>query len=267
MAWFKSQIDVTLINDATGEILGVTRMPPANLPESFEVATTLHLGEEEWSVVDAQPQTRQAYSKSKRLLLRLRRIEMVDPRTILFSLPSICKVIPKLGEEKLAGNELQIAEDDWRQVEFVSAELAPAVDDEIAKIRLIHENCAASVGWREIHVRAEPVTPIVCDLSLPDLATALGVEPNPIGITYYGAPSRIADGYAFTSLEGVTIYGVAPSAKVRVIAFAQFPDQADNSLWRQRLQSLVRDISLHWVHWCRCIRAATDDPLFLMSDN
>ena len=39
------KVAVTLIDGATGEVLANTDMQPADLPESFEVETTLHLGE------------------------------------------------------------------------------------------------------------------------------------------------------------------------------------------------------------------------------
>src|SRR6478609_4441659 len=102
MAWFKREVTVTLIDDVTDEPIGVTKMPPADLPETFERETTLHIGDVDWSVVDATPKTRPEYSASKSLTLRLRRIEKVDPRNILFSLPSICDYIPPLGNEPVA---------------------------------------------------------------------------------------------------------------------------------------------------------------------
>ena len=75
------------------------------------------------------------FAKTKLLTLRIRRIEKIDPRQILFSLPSICDFIPLQADRPLAGGELVIAEDAWRQLEFVSHELAKEADDEIASIR------------------------------------------------------------------------------------------------------------------------------------
>lgn len=143
MTWFSSKVKVTFIDEATGGSFGVTEMLPTDLPESFEIDTTLHLGNEDWSVVGAQPKTRAEYEKSKSLVLRLRRIEM-DPSNIMFSLPSICDSIPGVTEHKLSGAEFILAEDDWRQFEFVSNDRAADVDDEIEKIRLIHENASES---------------------------------------------------------------------------------------------------------------------------
>jgi hypothetical protein len=261
MAWFSSKVKVTFIDDATGESFGVTEMPPADLPESLELDTTLHLGNEDWSVVDAQPKTRAEYAKSKTLTLRLRRIEMMDPGDILYSLPSICDAIPGLNNQPLSGNEFVLAEDDWRQFELVSNDLAKEVDDEIEKIRLIHENSSADVGWREIHVRSKPELPLTCSLELGDLTNALHVTNQSIGVTYRGAQSQIADGYAFTT-NGLTVYGVAPNCEVQTIAFDQYSDTSADSDAIAWIKSLSKDLNLDLVYWCRCARVSPDDPLF-----
>jgi hypothetical protein len=262
MSWFSSKVKVSFIDDTTGESLGVAEMPPADLPESFELDTTLHLGDDDWSVVDASPKTRAEYAKSKALTLRLHRIERIDPRHILYSLPSICDAIPAVNDQLLSGTEFVLAEDDWRQFELVSNELAREVDEEIAKIRLIHDNATAEVGWREIHIRTKPEAPLVCNLTLTDLARTLNISVQMNGVTYHGASSRIADGYALTTKDGLTVYGVAPNGNVQVIAFGQYPASTPNHESIDRLKSLAHDLNLDLVNWCRCARVASDDSLF-----
>ncbi len=85
MGWFSRKVQVTFINDATGEVIGTTRTPPADLPETFEIATTLHLGDADWSVMHAEPHTRELYTKSGTLTLRLRKIEMMATDEIMYS--------------------------------------------------------------------------------------------------------------------------------------------------------------------------------------
>ena len=114
---------------------------------------------------------------------------MIDPNDILFSSPSICDSIPGVNEEPVSGNEFVLAEDDWRQLEFVSKDLASVVDDEIAKIRRILKNAAG----REIHLRSNPEVPLVNDFSLVDLASSLNVLAEPVGVTYRGASSPIVE--------------------------------------------------------------------------
>ena len=85
MGWFSRNVVVNFIDDATGVAFAKTEMPPADLPESFEIETTLQLGEDNWSIVHAEPKTRAEYSKSGSLTLRLRKIEMVTAESLSFS--------------------------------------------------------------------------------------------------------------------------------------------------------------------------------------
>ena len=261
MAWFTSKVSVTFIDDANGEAFAATEMPPGDLPESFELDTTLHLAGEDWTVVDAQPSSRSEYARSKVLTLRLRRVEMVDPSTLLFSLPSICDSIPGINDRPISGDEFLLAEDDWRQVELVSKDFSRDVDDEIVHIRKIHENASAKVGWREIHVRSKIEFPIACSLGLADLANALTVSSAPTGLAYHGAASGIADGFSFRA-DGLTIYGVAPNGNVQTIAFDQYSDVSPASQSIELVKSLAQNLGLDLVYWCRCLRVSPYDPLF-----
>lgn len=85
MGWFTRQVELTLVDDATGEAFATTKMAPDALPESFEVATTMHICDAEWSVVHAAPSTRSEYKKTGAVTLRLRRIETMSPEAIGFS--------------------------------------------------------------------------------------------------------------------------------------------------------------------------------------
>lgn len=139
--------------------------------------------------------------------------------------------------------------------------LAHDVDDEIEKIRLIHENAAAEVGWREIHVRSKPDFPLTCTLGLADLANALNITGRSVGVTYRGAQSQIADGYAF-QMNDLTVYGVAPNGNVQSIAFDQYSDDPPDVDSIGRLKSLAQKLQLDLVYWCRCARVTPVDPLF-----
>ena len=73
MSWFSRKVTVTFIDDATGAAFASSKMPPDNLPESFEIDTTLHLGDDDWSVVHAEPHKKAEFTKSGKLTLRLRK--------------------------------------------------------------------------------------------------------------------------------------------------------------------------------------------------
>jgi hypothetical protein len=262
MTSFSLDIEVTFIDDSNGRSIGVTHIPANNLPESFERDTTINLSGVDWQVNNARPKTRAQYTKSKSLILWIDRIELMNPQNILYSLPSICDVVPGVNNKSLSGTELTIAEDDWRQFELISHKLADKVDTEIAKIQLIHETASVDVGWREMYVRTKPAIPIVNNIALTHLASILKVSTKSTGITYHGCQSPISDGYSFQLNDDFSIYGVAPSSKVQVIAIGQDFNVSPNAESIDRLQQLARKFNLDLVHWCSCVRVSPDDPSF-----
>jgi hypothetical protein len=262
MTSFSLNIEVTFIDELTDESMGVTQIPANNLPDSFERDTTINLSGADWTVLNARPKTRAQYTKSKHLILWIRRVEEVNSSDILYSLPSICAVVPAVNNQTLSGNELILAEDDWRQFELISHQLADKVDKEIAKIQYIHQNATAGSGWREMHIRKKPELPIASNIALTYLASILKVATKSSGVTYDGAQSPINDGYSLSLNDDFSVYGVAAKGKVQVIAIGQDANIPPNQESIDLLQQLARKFNLNLVHWCRCIRVNPEDPLF-----
>lgn len=261
MGWFSRKIAVTLIDDATGAPFATTEMPPADLPESFEVETILHLGEADWSVIHAEPSTRPEYTKSGTLVLRLRRVEQVNLSDILFSLPSICDRLPAVGVAPLAGDECVLHEDDWRQFEFVSRQLAVESDAEIAAVRRIHEEEHASVGWRKLHVRRRPDPPITTPLTRGRLDHAFGGL-SFRGVNFRGASSPIVSGFSFRAADGLECYGAEDEGRVTVLGIVQDVPVSPPVKSADALELIAREFDLDLVHWCRCVRVSPGIPLF-----
>jgi hypothetical protein len=262
MTSFSLNIEVTFIDDLTDESLGVTQIPANNLPDSFERDTIINLSGADWNVLNARPKTRAQYTKSQHLILWIRRVKEVDPNDILYSLPSICAVVPELNNRMLSGSELILAEDDWRQFELISNQLADKVDKEIVKIQRIRENSTDGVGWREMYIRKKPEIPIVSNIALTYLANMLKVSTKSTGITYDGSQSPITDGYSLSLNDDFSIYGLAPKGKIQVIAIGQDANIAPNQESIDLLQQLARKFNLDLVHWCRCLRVNPEDPSF-----
>jgi hypothetical protein len=258
-----TKIAVTFIDNRTSETICFAELTPEQLPETFEgLETTLHLQEQDWTVALAVPTNRSGYVQTGRLTLRLNRVEKLDPKEILYSLPSICDGIPGLSDQPLSPHDYRLADDGWRQLEFIDHGFAALADEEIRNIRRIHEEASAEVGWREIHVRKGPEPPIARQLALSDVVRHLGVSSELAGVTYYGAEARIADGFSFALPAGPKLYGLAPGGNVQVLALAhEFMGKYDS----QSIDSLARlahAFDLDLVQWCRCVRARWNEPMF-----
>ncbi len=250
-----STVWVTFIDDGAQEMIATVNLPIADLPDTFEIETTLKLGDAEWSVVHADPQTKGGFSRSGKLMLHLRRIEKIDLSNILYSLPSICDQLPAVEDTHAAVHDLVLAEDDWRQFELVSRAFTAESDVEITAIRSIHDHERAGVGWKKIHIRKRPDPPIASTLSRKDIDRTFG------GVTFRKArfgKSPIISGFSFQSGD-LRCYGIEEEGTVTVLGIAQEAKQ-DESV--EALTTLARDFDLELVQWCRCARAAWDDPRF-----
>lgn len=85
MELLNQKVEVTFIDDATGGAFASAGMEAADLPETFEIRTSLRLGDSDWSVVNAEPRTRAECAKAGALTLRLRKIETMPAEEIAFS--------------------------------------------------------------------------------------------------------------------------------------------------------------------------------------
>lgn len=85
MAWFNRDIAVAFVDEASGTEFARSNIPVDKLPDTFEIDTTLHLGETDWIVVGAEPSFKAAFSRTRKLTIGLRKIETMDPREIAFS--------------------------------------------------------------------------------------------------------------------------------------------------------------------------------------
>src|SRR6185369_2884190 len=160
MGLFSRKVEVTLIDDRSGAVMAVTRLKPDALPASFFTSTTMHLGDANWSVVSAAPMTRAEYTKAGKLVLRLRPVELIDPKELLFSLPTICDQLPASDGAEADGTEVALRDDDWRQFELVSETLLPILETEINAVWAIHQSARVGVGFQKVHVRSGLPQPI-----------------------------------------------------------------------------------------------------------
>jgi hypothetical protein len=255
-------IHVEFFDHATGEVFTQTDLPVERLPESFEADTTMHLGEQDWNAIEARPVTAAAFRRTGKLMLILRKanpVTMVDPSTILFSLPTITNdALPPIaaGSSKLDRDVIEIHEDDWRQIEWVSASFSDAAASDLDAIRLIYEHHRAEYGFRQLHLRrAIPVPLEDRQLRLEDLRAALGPHARwLVGFAYRGVAGIIESSFAVRLISSIEMYGVAPEGLVQALCFA---NTATNNAPRPDVENLARLAATHdliLADWCAAAR-------------
>lgn len=204
-------VTVTFIDHATGGVIGVTKLPPEQLPDTFEVSTNFTLGMQEWQVHTAVPLTSAEFRRTKKLTLRLHKIEYLNPQDIRYTLPTISDELPAMDEAALfSAFELSIFEDDWRQNEFLPSSTRPLVAQEAADIRRIWTefgNLSADgfQSFKQLHVRKTIGEPgLVLDFAR--LQTLLGAS-RPGSLTFHDQPGFVRNGFALQT-AAATYYGL-----------------------------------------------------------
>lgn len=243
-------IKLTLIDDATDAIIGESAVDAQAIPESFRPDTTLQIGDKEWSVVQAEPTTRAEYVDSGQVVLRLHRIESVDPQEILYSLPTVWHGQPPTGGPLLEGRELLLHEDEWRQVELVSLSQKDVVGEELAEItEVLKTSRVEGVGFRKIHLRKRLEQPLQgVELSLESLRRTFE-SATESKVVLHDSSHCVTDSFSFFLTREVALYGVCDAAGVDVLAVAVLGHERQ-SVPLPGIRRLADEVGLLAVDWC-----------------
>ncbi len=135
------KIKVQFIDNLNGQTIGISEMTADQLPETFSVETTMHIQDIDWTVEQAIPENSSEFIKTKSLVLKMRKVEKMNPNDIWFTTPTISSEFPQLTE-KINETEfdIQIHEDDYRQNEFLNLSALPIVEIENIAIKDIWKN-------------------------------------------------------------------------------------------------------------------------------
>ena len=223
-------VRIELIDEADGTVIAESEVPLESLPERFAgMETTLTVGDSQYTVVHAEPATRDTIASTGVARLTLRKVVSVDPRSILFTLPSVENALPRsIGLAPGVEVTVRIPEDDYRQVEFVHVSAIEAVDAELADIRRVLADGRDGRFFRECHVRQRVTDPLRgARVTVEALASALGVEARPFGIR--GDAGAAEDGFSLPYSDAV-VYGISRDGFVTTLAVHGFLEDIVGSL-------------------------------------
>ncbi|MDG4786169.1 hypothetical protein O7626_09550 [Micromonospora sp. WMMD1102] len=254
----KNLVRVAFLDAETGVQIGRSELPIEQLPGSFQSATTLELAGDTWSVERAEPPTAAQFTATGVLTLTLRRIQTVPPGDILYSLPTLCAALPMVAPAPAGADRLELHEDDWRQVELVSADLVDEVQAELRAVRRSFEQHARRdeqgrvYGFRNLHVRSNPVNPLSRPVSRSRLLGRLPAGArNRGGIGFRGQRGIVPSSFA-VNVGRVLLYGLTDGDALAVLAVRTEPGAAEpQPELVAALESVMREADLLLVDWCR----------------
>lgn len=257
----KELVQVVFVDAETGQEFGRTELAAGQLPDSFEAATRLDLGGEPWAVVRADPPTAAEFVLSGSLVLTLSRIQLVDPQEIKYSLPTFFDPLPQTEAVTGTGEHFVIHEDDWRQTELVSRQLAGQVEAELRVIQRIHQQHSRVVGegassvriFDKIHIRQAPTAPLATGVSQRRLFELLPVDGGSYaGVGYRDGPGRVVNSFAVAA-GPLTVYGQADGDRVTVLCLAaplDAPRLGAPAELAAGLERAMQEFDLLLVDWC-----------------
>lgn len=247
-------IRVNFIESGNSQPFASVDMPVGQLPETFEINTTLHIADDEWQVVGATPPQKSEFQKSGKLDITLTKPEVtsIDPSKILFSLPTINDELPAREDPASMENVLVVHEDDWRQFEFISAQYHDEITQELQSVMDIYDNQRVESGFKTLHIRKLITHPLTgAQIALSALEKAFPVEHKYKGVAFNNAASTIVNSFALQTQSGWILWGQTDDdANVSTLCLRN-TQQASVSAIAGQMDAFIADNHLYLIDWVR----------------
>lgn len=243
----KTEITVEFINAADGSTIGISKMPLSQLPDSFEIATTMELRNEQWSIASAAPSNKSEFSKSKTLKLTMHKVEMVNPADINYTLPSISAELPPIKTDaEFKAPNFELREDDWRQLEFLPKSSLSKMKIEISHIKDIWENHSKTIDntfntFSKLHIRTNIGIPPV-DISLQKLSSLLEVDQ--IQNLTVGSSDAFVDGGFSLNINTHVVFGTVKGDKIQSLCLNVINQDSETTI-----NKIVSSFNLTFINW------------------
>lgn len=178
-------------------------------------------------------------------------IEMIDPRNILMSISTIENTLPKTNKQPKDSLDLEILEDDWRQLEFVLKKHQNLINQEIDSISLIIENESVDIGenmmaFKNLHVRKLIPKPLDEGIELTELVNSFSsCKTGSLSFNKYG---RVHNGIYF-NISNFNLYGLVNNSKVTSFCFYGLSSWDDLETFKTEVKTVMNTYDLVLVDW------------------
>lgn len=181
-------------------------------------------------------------------------VTMMDPNEILFSLATICDPIPSVSSGTPAPKHRSLAEDDWRQIEFVPAVNRGHIDAKLSELIAFREAHRKDLGFTNLLVRAEHPTTLA---SLRLVAAELVPSRHP---SLALGDGLVPGGFFFADRSGWFLYGQqSADGRLQHLAVSPGYDRPASAEFC-RLLSTIAGSQLLLVDWYAGIIVDSSSP-------
>ena len=250
----KSVIEVRFYEGKSETPFAVSNVPIDQLPDTFEIDTTMHLGNDDWRVLGAEPAQKSKFKKSGMLDLFLDKSEItqVDPNELLYSLPTINNDIAGVQNAASFEDVAVLREDDWRQFEFIDQRNESLINEEFNDIKNIYENHREGIGFKNLHVRKKIVSPLEkVNLTINALEKSFDLASNYNGVAFNSAAATIVGSFALKTKSGWLLWGqVNKSGVITALNLAQM-EESNIVAIENKIDNFLKTYGLYLVEWPR----------------
>lgn len=231
-------IDVTFVDADGGQPFLKLKLPLRQLPATFTGGTMLSLGKDDWGVVEAVPSNLEDIVKAGTLRLVLRKVQYVDPTTLLLTLPTVADVVPEaVTAEDASAATFRLHEDDWLQLELVPSEVVGLAQADLEAVRVVLANERQGMGFKRLHLRRGLPTPFAAhELQLAPLRTLFGAER---AVAWRSGAKVLQDCFAFDLPSGAVLYGQQRAGRIAALGLTARDEAA-----------VARMGGLTLIDWC-----------------
>ncbi|MGD8780755.1 MAG: hypothetical protein PVH88_17550 [Ignavibacteria bacterium] len=242
-----NKIKVQFIDNNKDQTIGVSKMTANQLPETFSVQTTMHIQGGDWIVEEAIPENSVDFVKTKNLVLKMRKIEKINPSDLRYSLPTISNEFPQTTATiEQTDYDIQIHEDDYRQNEFLNLSSQHLVEKEFLGIKDIWENHSKKSDeitlFKNCHSRNTIGKPNLT-IDFEELKSLL--KCNSVGQVLING-NALKNGFALKT-ENTTFFGVQNIDKVTELCISQW-----NEKTKDEILEINKAFNLLFVNWSHC---------------
>lgn len=240
-------IKVQFIDSSNGNVIGVSEMPPEQLPETFEIQTTMHLNDEDWSIQEAIPANKKDFLQSKNLTLKMSKVEKMNPNDIWYTTPTISNEFPQtIKKTEETENDISIHEDDYRQREFLNVNSNIQIKEEFEVIKDIWSNHSKKSKeytlFKNCHVRKTIGLPNL-SIDFNELQTIL--NSNSVGQVIING-ENLKNGFSLNT-DDTKYFGTLNGENVTELCVSEWNDNTNNEILK-----INKEFNLLFVDWSNC---------------
>lgn len=263
-------IEVKFIEGNSDTPFAVSTVPIEQLPDTFEINTTLHLGQDDWRVIGADPAKKSEFRKLGKLSLYLAKQEVmsIDPKELLYSLPTIYNDLPGVEPADSLENVIVIREDDWRQFEFIDVDHESTINEELNDVLAIYQNHKQGMGFTSLHLRQKISNPLGSKkLTIEILRNHFSFIKVYDGVAFDTAAVIIINSFAAQTDTGWILWGQTDLNENITVLNISASENANIRDFAETLDKFLEDFSLYLVDWPRLFWGGANKASFAKYDD